>query len=122
MPIVHGWMVMAHPLLLDQLERLASAVEDLARRHPDDFHPSANAKLLAALEHLIFDKVPLDPTANRYRQGGPLGASRKHWFRAKFGNGRFRLFFRFDTRSRVIILAWVNDEKSPRPSGSRSDA
>lgn len=122
MPLVHGWMVRAHPLLLDQLEKLTAAVEDLERRHPGGFRESASAKLLAALNELIFDKVPRDPASTQYRQGKTLGASRKHWFRAKFGNGRFRLFFRYDSRARIIVFAWVNDENSLRIHGAKSDA
>lgn len=122
MPLVHGWMVRAHPLLLDQLEKLTSAVEELERKRPDDFQQTANAKLLATLHELIFNKVPRDPAANQYRQGKTLGAGRKHWFRAKFGNGRFRLFFRYDSRARIIVFAWVNDENSLRTYGSKNDA
>jgi len=40
--------------------------------------------------------------------------------RAKFLQ-RFRLFFRFDSASRIIIYAWVNDENTLRKAGSRSD-
>lgn len=122
MPIVHDWIIRAHPLLLDQLEKLARSVEDLERKRPDDFRETANAKLLAALHELIFNKVPLDPASNQYRQGKTLGADRKHWFRAKFGNGRFRLFFRYDSRARIIVFAWVNDENSLRTYGSKRDA
>ena len=35
--------------------------------------------------------------------------------------GRFRLFFRFDSASRTIIYAWVNDENTLRKAGARSD-
>lgn len=122
MPIVHGWMVRAHPLLLDQLEKLTASVETLARKRPHDFQQNANAKLLAALQELIFNKVPLDPAASQYRQGNTLGSGRRYWFRAKFGNGRFRLFFRFDSRAKIIVFAWVNDENSLRTYGSRTDA
>jgi len=122
MPLIHGWMVRAHPLFLDQLEKLTAAVEELERKRPRDFHETANAKLLAALHELIFNKVPLDPTSAQYRQGGTLGTGRKHWFRAKFGNGRFRLFFRYDSRAKIIVFAWVNDENSLRTYGSRTDA
>ena len=34
---------------------------------------------------------------------------------------RFRLFFRFDSKTRIIIFAWVNDENTLRSSGSKSD-
>lgn len=57
-----------------------------------------------------------------FRQGNTLGDNRKHWFRAKFGNGRYRLFFRFDSRAKVIVYAWVNDAQSLRTYGSKTDA
>jgi len=41
-------------------------------------------------------------------------------FRVKFG-GRFRLFFRYDGRARLIVFAWVNDEQTLRKRGAKSD-
>ncbi len=99
-----------------------ASVEALALKKPDDYQNSANAKLLAALLTLIFDKVPQDPTLSAYVQGKTLGTKRRHWFRAKFGRGRFRLFFRYSTQAKVIIFAWVNDENSLRTYGSKTDA
>lgn len=122
MPEIHGWTVRAHPLLLDQLEKLTSSVEELARKRPDDYRENANAKLLASLVALIFDKIPRDPSSTAYVQGNTLGTKRRHWFRAKFGNGRFRLFFRYSSQAKVFIFAWVNDENSLRTYGSRTDA
>ena len=83
---------------------------------------SANAKLLAAITHLVFDEIPRDPSRKEYRQGNTLGEHRKHWFRAKFGGGRFRLFFRFRTDVRIILYVWVNDAETLRTYGSRTDA
>ncbi|WP_137132202.1 type II toxin-antitoxin system YhaV family toxin [Rhizobium sp. FY34] len=122
MTVIHGWTVRAHPLLLDQLDKLTASVEALKRKDPENFQSSANAKLLAALRSLMFDKVPQDPTSPAYIQGKTLGADRRHWFRAKFGAGRFRLFFRYSSRARIIIFAWVNDETTLRTYGSRNDA
>lgn len=119
---VDGWTIFAHPLLLDQLERLTAAVEKAKASDPTGYSGTANAKLLGALRKLIFETVPQDPARSEYRQGATLGASQKHWFRAKFGNGRFRLFFRYDSRSRIIIFAWVNDETTLRAYGSKTDA
>lgn len=107
---VNGWELFAHPLLLDQLERLMSAVERARTKKPEEFEDSANFKLLAALFDLMFVTIPEEPTRPEYRQGSTLGDEYKHWFRAKFGGQRFRLFFRFDTRAKIIIYAWVNDE------------
>jgi toxin YhaV len=32
------------------------------------------------------------------------------------------LFFRYDSRAKIIVYAWVNDEKSLRTYGARTDA
>lgn len=117
-----GWQLFAHPLFLDQIERLAAAVERTRKKKPKGWRKSANAKLLAALRKLVFETIPEDPARPEYRQSGTLGEDRKHWFRAKFGGGRFRLFFRYSSSARVIIFAWVNDETTLRTYGSKSDA
>ena len=36
--------------------------------------------------------------------------------------GAFLLFFRYDSRSKVIVYAWANDAHTLRSAGSRSDA
>ena len=117
-----GWTLYAHPLFLGQLERLTAAVERTRRKHPERYRTSADAKLLAQLERLVFETIPGDPARPEFRQGGTLGADRKHWFRAKFGGGRFRLFFRFSSRARVIVYAWVNDAETLRTYGAKTDA
>lgn len=66
-------------------------------------------------------EIILHPTRPEYRQSGTLGDDRKHWFRAKFGGGRFRLFFGYSTSAKVIVFAWVNDETTLRTYGSKSD-
>ncbi|MDQ0321129.1 toxin YhaV [Pararhizobium capsulatum DSM 1112] len=122
MPVINGWTVHAHPLLLDQLEKLTASVDALKLKELEGYQDSANAKLLAALLELMFEKIPQDPTSTSYVQGKTLGTNRRHWFRAKFGAARFRLFFRYSSRAKVIIFAWVNDENSLRTYGSKSDA
>ncbi len=49
-----------------------------------------------------------------------MGGNYRHWRRAKIGQ-RFRLFFRFDSKTKIIIYAWVNDNKMLRSSGSKND-
>ena len=53
-------------------------------------------------------------------QDDSLGSEHKHWRRAKFFQ-QYRLFFRFHQDSRVIVLAWVNDETTKRAYGAKSD-
>jgi toxin YhaV len=122
MSIVNGWTLYAHPLFLDQLEKLTSAVEKAKAKNPETYASSANAKLLAQLHRLMFELIPIDPARPEFRQGGTLGTNRKHWFRAKFGAGRFRLFFRYSSSAKIIIFAWVNDSETLRTYGSKSDA
>jgi toxin YhaV len=119
---VEGWELFAHPLLLDQVERLMRAVEKERTKEPRAFQNSASFKVLAAVRQLMLETIPADPTRPEYRQGSTLGEERKHWFRARFGGQRFRLFFRFDSRARVIIYAWVNDTETLRTYGSKTDA
>lgn len=120
--VVNGWQLFAHPLLLDQLERLIAEVERQRRKDPKNYKSAANAKVLAALHKLMFETVPEAPTRPEYRQGDTLGRARKHWFRAKFGNQRFRLFFRYNSQAKIIIYAWVNDAETLRTYGSKTDA
>lgn len=122
MVVINGWTIYGHPLFLDQLERLAAAAQTAKARDPKSYHKSANAKLLKALQTIVFERIPQDPTAARYRQGNTLGDGYKHWFREKFGNGRFRLFFRYDSRAKIIIYAWVNDANTLRTYGAKTDA
>jgi toxin YhaV len=122
MIVVNGWQVFGHPLFLDQFEKLAAAVERARAEDPQAYRRSANAKLLSAVRQLVFETIPQDPSRPEYRQGGALGDERRHWFRAKFGAGRFRLFFRYSTDAKVIIFAWVNDQTTLRTYGAKSDA
>ena len=121
MPERHGWRLHAHPLFLDQLERLLAAVERAKRSNPEGWQSKADARLLAALRALLLDRIPRDPLAPGFRQGNTLGPAHRHWFRAKFGGNRFRLFFRADSRARVIVYAWVNDRDTLRKAGAGSD-
>ena len=122
MLVINGWQVFAHPLFLGQIEKLTGAVAQAKAKDPAGFQKTANAKVLAALRKLAFETIPFDPTRPEYRQGGTLGVDRKHWFRAKFGGQRFRLFFRYNTQAKIIVFAWVNDAETLRTYGSKSDA
>jgi toxin YhaV len=119
--VAHGWTIYMHPLLVSQLNVLTNKVKALKAKHPRDYKNKNDAKRLAALEALIFDIVPQDPTRAEYRQGGTLGAEYKHWFRAKFFQ-QYRLFFRYHLASRVIVFAWVNDDSTLRAYDNKTDA
>jgi toxin YhaV len=120
--MVNGWGILLHPSLLDQLERVIAAAEQERLKRSGADPAGNNMKLATAIQHLILSEVPQDPTRTKYRQGSTLGDEMKHWVRAKFGNGRFRLFFRYHSKVRLIVFAWVNDAETLRTYGSRTDA
>lgn len=117
----NGWTLLAHPLFIAQRDALIAKVRDIKSKRPDDYSSSNAAKRLAAIDKLIFDIIPKDPTRDEYRQGNTLGKERKHWFRAKFFQ-QYRLFFRFRQKEKIILYAWVNDEKTLRAYDSKTDA
>ena len=119
--VINGWTIFAHPLFLDELTTQIQHVEELKSTDPVNYLKKNAAKRLAAISKLAFSIIPKDPTLHEYRQGSTLGDNHKHWFRAKFFQ-QYRLFFRFHSESKVIVFAWVNDEKSKRAYGSKSDA
>jgi len=119
--VINGWTIFVHPLFLDEIDKLITKTEEFRRKDPATFHKKNTIKRLAAIAKLAFEVIPLDPSLPDYRQGNTLGEDHKHWFRAKFFQ-QYRLFFRFDSVSKIILYAWVNDENSKRAYGSKSDA
>jgi toxin YhaV len=117
----HGWGLYGHGLLLGQLDKLTGAAERARRSDPAGWQGNANVRLLATLRDLMLDRVPRNPLAPEFRQGNTLGSAHRHWFRAKFGANRFRLFFRADSAARIVVYAWVNDRDTLRKAGAASD-
>lgn len=116
----HGWNLLFHECLVGQLQKLYAAAERAKKRDPRGSDSNANVRLFVALSKLIFEAVPSDPNREEYRQGNTMGSAYRHWRRAKIGR-RFRLFFRFDSKTRIIIFAWVNDAHTLRATGSKND-
>ena len=116
----HGWNLLFHDCLIEQLQKLEAAASRAKAQDPAGFESNANVKLFDALATLILEVVPGDPNRDEYRQGNTMGPAFRHWRRAKIGR-RFRLFFRFDSKTKIIIFAWVNDEHTLRSSGAKTD-
>jgi toxin YhaV len=119
--VINGWTIYAHPLFLDQLDALIVEVDALRAKDPQGYGSKNTSKRLAAITRLMLQDIPQDPSRKEVQQGSTLGAAHRHWRRAKFFQ-QVRLFFRFHTRSRLIVLGWVNDTDTKRAYGSKSDA
>jgi toxin YhaV len=118
--VVNGWRLYVHPLFDHQLRRLVAQVEALSAKDPAGYKKHPAAKLLSTINRYIREIIPKNPSAAEFRQGNTLGSDNRHWFRAKF-HERYRLFYRFSNKEKVIIYAWVNDESTLRKAGSRRD-
>jgi toxin YhaV len=116
----HGWKLYRASAFIETFASLEAEVERLRAEKPTSFASHPKVKLYARLCMLIIEEIPRDPNANVYALGNTLGTTHRHWRQAKFLK-RFRLFFRFDSASRIIVYAWVNDENTLRKAGSRSD-
>ena len=113
--------MLAHPLFLDVVERLVGAARREREKKPRGPH-GPNTKLLAHIFDLAFEVIPQNPGAPQFRHRGSLGSANRHWFRAKTGGGRYRLFYRFHSSAKIIVPAWVNDEETLCTYGGKPDA
>jgi toxin YhaV len=116
----HGWKLYQARAFREAFSALEAEVARMAEQRPEDVASHPKAKLLARIANLILDGIPRDPNAPAFGLGNTLGPAHRHWRRAKFLQ-RFRLFYRFDSASRIIIYAWVNDENTLRMAGARAD-
>jgi toxin YhaV len=116
----NGWRLLVDPLFEQRYRRIVEQVEALAANDPVGYQDLPLAKFLNTIQRLIFEIIPRDPNAAEFRQGNTLGADYRHWFRAKF-NQRYRLFYRFSSKDKVIVYVWVNDERTLRKAGSKTD-
>lgn len=119
-PRINGWLVLARPAfarpyatLRDEARRLKETRSaDVFARHP-------TVKLAASIHRLVTNIVPQDPDRPEFRLRGDLSA-----FRRAKGFGlppRYRLFWTFSAQERVIIFLYLNDPRSLRKEGARSD-
>jgi toxin YhaV len=112
---------LTHPLFINQITSLAEEVEALKLKGAINYRSKSTTKKLVAIFHLVFKRIPDDPTLPEYGQGSTLGNENKHWFRVKFFQ-QYRLFFRYHLEKKIIIYAWVNDEDTKRAYDKKNNA
>lgn len=118
MPVIrNGWRLIEYPAFGQTLDALIARVAALRASLPAESyaqHPAT--KLLARIRQIVEVEVPRDPNRPDYRLKGGL----RLWRRVKF-NRRYRLFFRFDSSTRIIAYCWLNDEATLRKEGAGTD-
>lgn len=117
----NGWLLLSHPDFDDEYSALLREVQKIKKRDGANFAKHKTVKLLKALQVLVYDVIPSDPASPAYLQGNTLGPDFRAWRRAKLSQ-QHRLFFRFDSTSKIIIYVWVNNEGTLRAYGKKTDA
>jgi len=118
----HGWTLLFHEGLIAQLRMVQAATVQASESEPQRLDGNANAKLFQALSHRVMDAVPGDPSRDAFRHCNIAEPAHSNWRCAKIGR-RFRLFFRYDARAKVIVFAALKDRATAMaPSSERSDA
>lgn len=120
---INGWGLFYFRLFKARLDQLEFEVTALARKDPQGFVHHPKAKLLKAVLDNVRQHVPQNPDLPAYRLGKTLGETHTHWRRVKKQGlpPRYRLFFRFTSQEQKIVYVWLNDEKTLRKDGARSD-
>ena len=83
----HGWTLLFHDNLIEQMMKLRAAVLRAQENDPEGFGSNANVKFFRALVQLIQDVVPSDPARDEYRQGNTMGPAYRHWRRPSSEDG-----------------------------------
>ena len=116
-----SWKLMLHPAFEMVLARLEHDAERSKLRSPNAEQNTFEQKVLRTMYAQIYGVIPRNPADPSFKLGNTLGPKFRHWLRAKFRQ-QYRIFFRYSSKSSVIVYAWANDRESLRAFGSRNDA
>ncbi|GFO53716.1 hypothetical protein GMSM_07230 [Geomonas sp. Red276] len=102
-----------HPAFAAVLDELATLVAKEKERHPESYRESPLAKLLAQVYRAIVKDIPGRPEHAEYYQGEGEVEGGSQWRRAILSGG-YRLYFKHDKESNVIVYGWLSDEVNLR--------
>lgn len=117
------WTVMAAPPFSHQFSCLLDAYRELKKTLPPEklrAHPQV--QLLRCIQKAV-ERLQENPELPEFRMGkNVLGSFGGRWRRVKKGMPpRYRLFFRFCSIKRVVLVVWVNDTSTLRKEGAKTD-
>ena len=115
------WLLLHHPAFEMEYENYKSRALLTAAKYGDNWVTTAAGKKFLALNHLVRERIPSNPSNPEHRLGNALGDNYRHWFKGKFLQ-QYRVFFRYSSRSQVIVYAWVNNPETLRAYGSKTAA
>jgi toxin YhaV len=116
----HGWTVLFSEPFLSAYGDLSAKARKLKNELPEEeYEQHPDVKLFLTVRELTRDIIPSDPHQAGYRLHGDLSKFRR--IKGRGLPGRYRLFWVFSEQLKVIIFLYLNDSRSLRKEGDRSD-
>jgi len=116
----HGWTVLFSEPFLSAYGDLSAKARKLKHELPEEeYEQHPDVKLFLTVRELTRDIIPSDPHHAGYRLHGDLSKFRRTKGRGL--PGRYRLFWVFSEQLKAIIFLYLNDSRSLRKEGDRSD-
>lgn len=117
-----SWKVLYFTIFHEQYTELVKEVFDLRQKDPDNYKTHPKTKLLAKIRDVIRNRISIDPKSKEFHLGDTFPEKYRFYKRAKSGlPDRYRLFFRYKSKDRKIIILWMNSDKTLRKQSSKSD-
>ena len=99
---------------MDRVEVLKIANPNTYRQHPETKFLNDIIKALK--------ECTKDPTKKDYLFTSMLPKELRHWKRIKKGMpNRYRLFFQYQSSTKIIVYVWINGAKNIRREGHKND-
>lgn len=115
------WKIYFSKFLLAILNNLQLELSDMLQNAPEKLKNNPRAILFTRIMDAI-QEAKEDPTLPKYWLGKSLGKGNGNWRRIKYGlPKRYRLFFKFFSQFYDIFFVWINDEKTLRKAGAKTD-
>ena len=119
MPIANKYILKAHNLYYTRIKEIIERVVVLKAKLPkDEFVKHDLVKFAKRLREADTNTIPSDPAHPDYRLSGEL----KKFKRYKKGLQRYRSFFCYSDTPPIIVYLYLNDDKTLRKDGSKTDA
>lgn len=115
------WTAYRHRYFRARMEALENEIKKIQAKSPERLQGHPLVALYVAIAERV-KEICVNPTSDIYWLGNTLGKEHRDWRRAKDGlPDRYRMFFKFFSQTQEIYFAWINDEKSLRKQGAKTD-
>ena len=113
-----NYLLKYHVFYYQRIAQLKEQVKELyGKLSNEEFKQHEIVKFAYRIRKADQEIIPQDPDRPEYRLSGDI----KKYRRYKQGLQRYRLFFSFSNRPKIILYLYLNDEKHLRKAGAKTD-